>query len=455
MIENPVVNQEQLGRIRDKLSVMSTLFDRLQLSASLGQQFGGDRDMYEILGYPLMMGFADYLGKYTRQDVAGKVVDLPAIDTWRKPAIIEDGKSSTEQDDPISPFVRDLKAIINKRRLWHYLQRADRLSGIGRYGVLLIGVRGDIPMNQEIPAGALKGAGDVIYLSVFSESSAAIKSLDQDPKSERFGLPLAYDVKFTSGSPAQEVHWSRCIHLAEDLMEDEVYGRPRLERVYNLLEDLLKIVGGGAEATWKVMDQGMQANIQEGYTGESQTLDDLEEEIDEYLHGLRRFIRTQGVDIKQLGSQVVDPSGLFNIIISLVSAASGIPQRILIGSERGELASSQDAANWAGIIRARQTQFAEPMVLRPLIDRLITFGALAKPEGGYTVDWPSLFEMSDTQRSEVALNYSQAIAGIAPPGAAEAVVPIPEFREHFLGLPALSPEEAVLDEEDQQGDESE
>lgn len=445
--DNKAVQQ----RLREKLAVMSALVDRLELAGSLGQQFGGDRDMYEILGYPVEIRFAHYLGKYDRQDIAGKVVDLPAIDTWRKPPIIKDGDSDTSQDAPASKFIAALKQVINARKVWHYLQRVDRLSGIGRFGVLLVGVTGDLPLSEALPPGSLKLPGDVIYFSAFSENSVTIQEIDKDPHSPRFGLPIMYSVKFSETGASERVHWSRCLHVAEDLLEDEVYGRPRLKRIYNLLEDLLKIVGGGSEATWKTMDRGLQADIRDDYTGDTQTLTELETEIDEYLHGLRRFIRTKGVDINDLGSQTVDPSGLFDIVISLVAAASGIPQRILIGSERGELASGQDQANWAGIIAARQTQFAEPTMLRPLIDQLVVAGALPVPDSGvgnYKVKWPSLFEKSDSDKATVANTYAGAIAAYAPGGASDMVVPIPEFREKFLGLPADLPEEAILNAED-------
>lgn len=437
--------------LQSKLIVLSTLIDRLQLASSLGQQFGGDRKLYDILGYPIDIKFNQYFAKYTRQDIAGKVVDLPAIDTWRKPPVISDGKGTTAKKKSASPFVQGLKTIINKRRLWHYFSRVDRLAGIGRYGILLIGVAGVSDLSLPLEKGALKSPQDLIYLSVFREELAGIKAKGTDKGDEHYGLPTIYDVDFGDGKGKTPVHWTRVIHVADDLLEDDIYGRPRLERIYNRLDDMEKITGGGAEATWKVMDRGLQADIRDGYTGETQTLADLEAEIDEYMHGLRRFIRTQGVDIKDLGSAVVDPTGLYNILIGLIAAASDIPQRILIGSERGELASSQDAANWAGSIAARQVQYAEPVILRPFIDRLVEAGALPEPEGGsYKAEWPALFEQTQKEKLAVADLAATAIQKMAPGGQSDLVVPVDEFREKYLGLePTMQTTETnILDEED-------
>jgi hypothetical protein len=452
--ENTENNGHKTLTKNERLVVLSALVERYNLAGALGFQFKGLRDMYTILGYKKDIQFADYLAKYDRQDISGRVVDLPAVDTWRNPPVIHDGSNSTEDEQPDSAFIQALKGVINQVQLWHYLTRLDRMAGIGRYGILLIGVKGGSDLAQPIEQGKLK-PGDIIYLKPFSEGSATINAYETDKANERYGLPTFYDVLTIAGQQKVKVHWSRVLHVAEDLLEDDVLGRPRLKRIYDRLDDLTKIVGGGAEATWKTMDKGLQADIRENYSSDTQTLEQLEAEIDEYLHGLRRFIRTAGVDITPLGSEVIDPSALFGIIISLIAASADIPQRILIGSERGELASSQDLASWAGRIKARQIQFAEPVILRPFIDRMISAGALPAPDGGaYTIEWPSLFTMSDMERADLALKTAQA-AGAMSPMSPDIIIPPEEFRVRYLGLPASADgdETSTLDAEDQNSEE--
>jgi hypothetical protein len=431
---------------------MSSLIGRSMLARAIhgGTQFDGRRDLYNILGYPPEIHFQDYVEKYRRQDIAGKIVDLPPQDTWRKPPVITDGDEDTTLPTPRSAFLQGVKFLVEKRRLWHYLQRVDRLAGVGRYAVLLVGTRGDSDIKDDLAPNSLSGPGDVIYLSVFSEGSAQITSLQRDPQSERFGLPLLYTLNLGEGLGSVTAHWSRVLHVAEDLLEDEIYGMPRLERVYNRLEDLLKVIGGGSEASWKNMDRGIHADVRDGFADlDEDSGKKLSDEIDEYIHGLRRFIRTQGVDLKPLGSDVVDPTGIFNATIALISAACDIPQRILMGSERGELASSQDQANWAGVIASRQTQHAEPAILRPFLDRLILSGALPKPSSGiYGVQWASLFELNELEKAKIAETYANAIAKVAPAGSADIIVPPDEFREKFLNLSPRRAEQDLLDEED-------
>lgn len=440
--------EEKIKR-EDMLAVMSALVERKLLASELGQSFSGARDMYQALGYPLEPTFGQYYARYKRQDVAGRVVDLPAIDTWRRAPVIIDNGTRTDDDEQGTPFVQAVRILADKKRLWHYLQRVDRLAGIGRFGVLLFGARGSSSLVDELPKASMTSPDDLLYLASYSEASATINQFVLDEQNSRFGMPETYRIKIADGKSTL-VHWTRVIHVAEDLLEDEVYGRPRLERIYNRLEDLTKLVGGGSEAAWRVMDRGLHVDVRDGFSSDDQTSDELQEEVDNYIHGLQRFIRTMGADVKTLGSDEVNPTGLFDICIGLIAGAADIPTRILLGSERGELASSQDMASWSGRIAARQTQFAEPAILRPFIDRLVYAGALPEPKGGqYTVEWPSLFELSDLERAELADKIASAIQKIAPAGATEMVVDPDEFRERALGWPRreITPDQ-VLDQED-------
>jgi len=233
------------------------------------------------------------------------------------------------------------------------------------------------------------------------------------------------------------------IHVAEGLLENDVYGLPRLQRVYNLLDDILKLVGGSAEASWLLMRKGFILSLDPSAIVTPEFLAGLQEQVAEYEHGISRFIRTQGMDVSDLGSEVVDPAGPFGVIIGLISAATGIPQRILLGSERGELASSQDASHWAGAIANRQLNFAEPTILRPLIDRLLTWGALPMPtQGRYSVVWDALFELNDQERALIGATWADAIQKLTavygmPP------VTLEEWRGDFTPFPGEVPESAV------------
>lgn len=447
----PVVLSENGDRVEVlELMRLSELIGRAQVARRLGQQFGGNRDLYQIFGYPLEPEFEDFAVKYKRQDIAGKIVDQPAWETWKKrPRVLVDG----EENENTEAF----HALAKRLRLWHHFDRVDRLAGIGRYGVLLIGLRGDEDFEEPVEEGRTLKPEDILYVSPYSEGSAKIKDWVTDPGEERFGKPETYKIKLASTDDFQvkggisnqlTVHHSRVIHVAEGLLEDEVYGRPRLERVFNLFEDLAKVTGGSAEIFWQIAAFILHADLAAEAQVKPSDLEDFEEDMMEALHGLRRLIQTQGVDLKAIGGQNVDPRGQFDVLKTLIASAAEIPQRILFGSERGELASTQDQEGWYGRIRARQEHFAEPMMLRTFVDRLASWGVLSVPEEGYDVEWPDLFEKSEEEESETAANWARAIKEYAGPGMAQLVVPVGEFRETFLGLPAEIPDRFLTELEE-------
>ncbi len=430
-----------------QLVALSALIQRANLASRLGQQFGGKRDIYNALGYKKDLTYDDYYNCYDRQDIAGRVVDMPASATWRNvPKIKED-----DDEEKDTAFEEAWKGLSKRLKVWHYMERADRLAGIGRYAVLVIGVRGSGTLSDPLEKSSLKKPEDIIYLSPFSERSAEIATWETDPGSPRFGRPLTYkidfagdlkgSVRFTAGQ--QIVHHTRVIHVADGLLEDEVFGRPRLRRVINLFYDMAKVAGGSAEMFWQGAFRGLHADLRDEHELGPDDEKNMTTEIDEYIHGLRRYIRTQGIDLKTLGGETPDPRGVFEVLISLISGATGIPKRILIGSERGELSSSQDETNFNSYIHERQIHFAEPMVLRPFIDKLIEFGALPEPKEPYKVEWPNLFELDDKDKAEIADKKAATIQKYASTITAEEVVPIPEFREKILGLDREPSEEDI------------
>lgn len=443
-----------------ELVTFAASVNRLLLARALGQTaYGGDRDYYAVLGYPDSLEFKDYLGRYERQDIAGRIVDLPATDTWKKPPLISEG------DLTDTPFVQAWDAMLRRLRVWSALSRADKLSGIGCYGVLLIGVRdssdddNDNELAQPVAQGSLRSERDILYLQPYSEGRADIHTWNNTASSERYLLPELYSIKLREDQSAQKVHWTRIIHLAENKLDSEIYGVPRLQRVYNRLDDLMKLVGGSAEATWLGMRQGLVLTNREGYQlpQDDDSKADREAEVERYAMGMLRVLMMEGISATPVGpGEVSDVSGPFGVTLSLISAASGIPQRVLVGSAQGELAAAEyDAKQWAGEITYRQGNYAEPEILRPFIDRMIWYGVLPAPEDGYDIGtleadgmryWPSLIVMTEAERSEITRNKAQAAKLLIHPLTGEMPITGEEQRE-LLGYPAAEEPEAEPEEE--------
>jgi hypothetical protein len=396
------------------VNMVSSVLQRNRLASRLnGQQYEGARDLYAVLGYKADLRFDDYLAAYDRGDIATRIINAPPKATWRRKPVI----STDKNPDKFTEFETAWVNLAAKRKVFHYLERADKLAGVGSYGVLLMGT--DDVRNEEDMARPMarlrNGTDSLLYLTPFMEGSAEIVDWDNNHASERFGQPSLYRIDVAGAGTGQIgankliVHWSRVLHIAEELRENDYIGTPRLQHVFNRLHDLDKIAGGSAEIFWQVAQRILILEAKDGVSAVDDN-DELTQIMDELVHGMRRVIDLEGYEVKQLPPADVKPDEAFRVTIALISSATGIPQRILIGSEEGKMASNQDETNWNGLIADRQLQFAEPGILRPFIDRLIAVGCLPQPENDYVVTWPTLFEMSDKEKAQVGLLKARAVA---------------------------------------------
>lgn len=416
-----------------RIQVLSELTNRVLLAAKLGLQYNGVRDIYKALGYSKTLNFSDYFTRYTRQEVAKAIIDRPVKSTWSGPLeLIEADKAD---DTEFEQAWKDLNRTMGMKSLF---SRVDRLTGIGRYGVILMGLEdaknGDAfarPVNEDIPH-------KLMYLKPFAEDSAKVDTFEINPSNERYGLPVLYAIETTdlasNLSKSVKVHYSRIIHITDDNLESEVYGTPRLEPVFNCLMNIEKIAGGAAEMFWRGARPGFHGKVDKEYTMTEQTKTDLLDQLDEYENDLRRFLINEGVDIEPLTQVITDPTPHLDTQLKLISSQTGIPVRVLSGSERGELASTQDTTEWLTYVQARREDHAEPRIVRPTVDRFIELGILPEPEEDYTVLWQDLFSISEKSRVEIGKNRAAALREYSYNPIQQELIPPDAFNDLFLGF---------------------
>lgn len=438
-----------------KALAVSAMIDRIQWMRQAGLTFGGARDEYEILGYDRVVTAKQYRDEYARGGIAGRVVDVFPNATWRG------GFELIEDEDPEhdTEFELAWKELDKRLQVQPKLLRVDKLANLSTFAVLLIGSKADEgDLSTELPKGS--GPQDIIYLSPFSggggpggnprsradsmDADCSIFEFELDAKNERFGQPASYTVRrtdITSPAFARPIRWSRIVHVAENVLEDEVYGQPRLERVWNLLCDLRKVTGGGAEAFWLRANQGMHVDIDKDMSmpDAQNAVAALKDQVDSYKHQLDRWIRTRGTAVKVLGSDVANFANPADAVLTQIAGSLGIPKRILTGSEMGELASSQDRENWRDQIVGRQTGYAGPYIVRQLVDRLIEYGYLPAPKKGpreYEVRWSQMQVL--TQQEKVA-----GASGWATVNATQGSVVFTdeEIRDKWEGMAPLTDEQ--------------
>jgi len=466
--------KEPTQNVAKQKSVLINRFRGLLDNASLlrgsilTKLFDERRDIDVECGYPKDISTEQYRTLYDREGVANRVVSVIPQDSWAMDPMIFETEDQSE-----TAFEKAWTELQDKHNLYHFLHRIDELSGIGRFGILLLGLSDGKPLSEPVAEldseGNLKGTAGklkLLYLRAFDESAVTIKTREIDIHSPRYGLPVLYKVTFqesvgvlssteiagvsgdtsaaTTTTRDLEVHWSRVIHVADNRSMSEVYGTPRMQPVYNRIYDLRKIVGGSGEMFWKGAFPGYAFEMSPEAVQSGAEIDStaFRAEMEDFQNGLQRFIALTGISTKSLAPQVADPSSHVEVNLRYIAITLGVPYRIFLGTEEAKLASAQDVRTWNKRLAKRQEKYLTPMVIRPFIDRLIALDILPVPPLGYQVVWLDLNTPTDMDKAEVSDKRTQALAKYVA-GNVDALIPPAEFLDMIMGM-EVDEVEAIL-----------
>jgi hypothetical protein len=418
------------------------------------------RNIGEECGYPDAITPQIYRQFYDRMGSARKVVHILPEESWKMDPEVyetEDG-DNTEFEDAV-------KKLDSRLNLFAFLERIDIISGIGRFGVLLLGfddgkeLREPVEgMEEEIKRSLLEGEPpkgvaqlSLMYIRALDESSVTVDRREHDKNNPRYGQPIQYTMtlkepgmsgggQVTESSQTLVVHWTRIIHVADNRLESEVVGTPRMQPVYDRLYDKVKIYGASGEGYWRGAFPGISFETMPGLGANNVIMDEtkLKRQLRDYANGLQRYLAIVGVTAKSLAPQVVDPTKQLEAVDMEICITLGIPTRIWRGSERGELSSSQDKQSWNERLKRRQEKYLTPYIVRVTFDRLICAGVLPEPSE-YFVSWPDLNTVTDLEKADVALKRTQAMAAYVA-GDVQVICPPTEYLTLVL---EMDPEEVT------------
>lgn len=526
----PVMDIITVNRMERMVENLNTSISRLS-NATL---FDDKRNIDKECGYPEQDALdpEGYKKLYDRESIANRVVEVLPRECWLvNPEVYEnpdrDPNNRTE-------FELAWAAVADKldgdswfkdedeqgHPLWEYLLKLDILSGIGTFGIMLIGIDDGKELSEPIdgidPDGiksvkdkldskdettdqdqdeqidpdeevlrnieeieqgddlesdgqdsadpysrgrqrkqesTWEGKYELLYLRVFDESQVQVTEREQERKSPRFGQPKRYLIQFDDpktfvGTTAgvdlstREVHWTRVIHVADNWGTNQAFGRPRMLPVLNRLLDLRKVYGSDAEAWWKAVVFLLSLETHPQLGGDvTLDVDDLKDQLENVFEGLQRYLASSGIQAKAISPAISDPTPHIQVQIESICIQTGIPVRIFMGSERGELASSQDDSTWNERLDCRCRDHVTKRIIVPFINRLIMIGVLPPPEH-YCVSWPSRDNLTDAEQADVALKRTQALAQYVS-GNVEAVIPPLEFWVMIMGFTLEDAQEIV------------
>lgn len=425
----------------------SVLRSRSNIQAKLGATFGGDRKHYEVFGWPVDPTYNLYKFLYQRGGIAKRIIDCYPQACWKYHPEIQEEVTSKNSEKTV--FEDAVKKLVRDRNVFSYFERVNKLARLGEYAVLFLGFADGADYEQmKDPVGPVStkiGALGLLYLQPYGQDKASILKYEMDPQNARFGLPDLYqiqlDIPLVDGSavPASKtvvVHHSRVIHVAEDVVESDLFGAPALESIINYLLDLEKVHGSAAEAFFQQCPPGLIFSADKDVVVDSTSITDDQGNniINDYIHDLRRYLFLQGVNVTPISPQIGDPTSIRDMLIELIAGTKGIPKRILVGSERGELSSTQDETAWNQRVAEYQKNWAEPRLLRPFIDRCVDFGVVPKPANGYNVLWRESEFLSEETRAKIAQMKSAAITQYSNASEAQSIIPPKIFLEQVMGF---------------------
>ena len=389
---------------------ISPIHDSLR---NLATGLGAERDKGAAGRFALRrrLNQAEILAMYRHNWFAGKVVDLPA----------SDATSAWRAWNGAQGAVEAMEDIERRLQLPQRLRDALTLSARDGGSALLVGAGGEpwLPLD---PATVQKGA--VQFVHVVSRWDLSVEDgIERDPRSPWFGQARMWRMILPNGGQVR-IHPSRVTVLVpgpaadrfgmDDPWSDSVYERlhDAIRDATSLLQaiatmtqemklDVVSIPGLNENASREEYRQAlisrfMLANAMKGVT--SALILDAEEEWDQ------KTLNFQGIP------EVLDK------LLSVVAGAADIPVTRLLGrSPAGMNATGQsDLEQYYSRIAMQQRTVITPALER--LDEILIRSALGRRPRGLYCEWRPLWNMAETELSDVRLKHAQAARQLAATG---------------------------------------
>lgn len=393
---------------------------------------------------------------YSRDPIASRVVEIWPKECWQvSPEVYDDEspKITTPFEIAWDALGKSLVAEPGYHKqekgsaIWEYLLRADIMCGIGRYGVILLGTNDGKPLNEPLlPSSIGIKAGlqplKLTYLRVFPESLAKITKKETVKSSPRVGQPTEYqitldgldDTGISSGDGTQTVHWTRVVHIVDNIQSNEVTGEYRIKPVLNEILTCQKPAWGSGEMYWKGAAPKISFETHPSLGGDvdvNKTA--MRNQMEDVMNGLQQYWLLRGMSAKNIAPSAVDPTPYIDAPTRRICIKLGVPVPVFIGYEVGENAGTMNTEEWGDRVAQSQNGHRTPRVIAPFTNRLINMEMLPIPPNGYSVFWPDITKKSEKENAQVGAIRTAALANYARSDLRKFIGPI-EFMVEFMGM---------------------
>ena len=392
--------------------------------------------MYCDYGYPTNITFEMCYRMWRRNGYASAGVDHAIETCWQTfPALLEQEKTHEQ-----TSYEKVVASQFERLKFWAQLAEADRMSRVGEYSGVIFRFRDSKNLDQPVDplAGGLESIAEII--PAWQGQLKVIRTID-DQTNENYGQPAMYqynesaviDANGTQRQRQFEVHPDR-VHIWSK--NQSVYGNIMiLEKGYNDLLTIQKIIGAGGEGFWKNAKTAPILNVdketkmqtlatQLGLKNVDEVADKIDEIVRDYSKGLDASMMFQGIDVKTLQATLPIPDKFVLIAAQSFAASINEPLKLLVGNQNGERASTEDNKQWNKTCESRRNNYCKPNIMA-IVNKLVNFGVLEKKS--YFLLWADLTESTTDEK----INIADKMAGVNQKmiGYGEAAFTPEEIRE--------------------------
>lgn len=375
----------------------------------------------EDFGWPNYPVFEDLYALYKRNGIARALVQRPVQKTWQDNPWLLEGEPPHKETEA----ERRIRQRFEELQFWCKLASADEKSRVGEYAGIILRFADNKSFDQPVTTvpGGINGLVELI--PVF-EKQLEPSNWDTDPQSPNYGQPLMY--QFNESAIPNHVDQPRSFMVHPDRVhiwshDGSVNGASVLEAPLNALLDYEKVRGAGGAGFWKnsknapifnaTSDRG--SVVQDTAAAMGLTVEEFMTKFSEQVEDFNRLfdssLITQNMEATFPQVSMPDPEQFLMGPLKEAAASEMIPLKILMGSQSGERASTEDANEWAETNMARREHLAKPNIMR-LINKLVRVGVLLARD--YYLDWSDLTESSVDEkiaRAEKMANINKALIG--------------------------------------------
>lgn len=262
------------------------------------------------------------------------------------------------------------------------------------------------------------------------------------------GLPKFYTI--TADSPAlplKKIHHSRCLRLEgirlpywQRVMEN-MWGISVLERLYDRMIAFDSATTGAAQLVYKSYLRTFKVeNLREIAAAGGPALQGLTQ----YVNMMARFQSVEGITMIDMKDEFVTDThgaftGLDQVIRQLGEQLSGalqIPLVRLFGQSPGGIGSDGESALRTYYDNVKNQQKARLGVPVTRIYRAVAASEGIKLPDGFSVDFRSLWQLTDTEKADIAVKVSDAITRVDGAGITTPKIALEELRisSHTTGI---------------------